>query len=199
MRTCWVIRPCVDETSATISWCAAVWLACLLLVSTPISAQTFVELAGGLNYVANTTSGVRYSSGSNLRASVGWRVAPTFSWRIDALSSQFDVNATTSQPCPSSGCSGPGYAFKSERVSGVSVNGLVTVDTRGIFYVIAGAGLYDVRTQKSMWNVGVSGGAGIAVPITTHLRAVVEARWHGILGSTPGAPWFMPITFGLRY
>ena len=179
--------------------CAAVWLGCLLLWPAQARAQTFVELGAGLNYVAPVPSNASYGSGSNLRASIGWQVAPNFRWRIDAFSSQFDVKPKVNLPCPASGCSGPGYSFQSERVSGVTANGLVNVDMRGIFYVIGGAGLYNVHAQTTDWLFGVSAGAGIAVPMGSRLRAVVEARWHGLLGATSGPPWLVPITVGFRY
>lgn len=177
----------------------AVWLGCLVVCPAPARAQTFVELGGGWNHVAPVPSGVSYGSGSNLRASIGWQVAPNFRWRIDAFTSQFDVKTSIVQPCPSFGCSGPGYDFQSERVNALTANGLANVDPRGILYVIGGAGLYEVHTQTAEWLFGVSAGAGIAVPVATHLRAVVEARWHGLLGSTSGPPWLVPITVGLRY
>jgi hypothetical protein len=183
--------------------CVAVLFGCVLVWPTPAGAQTFVELGGGWNYLASAPSGAEYGTGSNVRASIGWQVAPGFRWRIDAFTSQFDVRTTIVQPfvqaCPSFGCSGPGYGFQSERVNGLTANGLVNLDPRGIVYVIGGAGLYDVQTQATEWHVGVSAGAGIAVPVATHLRAVVEVRWHGLLGTTSGPPWLVPITVGLRY
>lgn len=183
--------------------CVAAWLGFLVVSPAPADAQTFVELGGGWNCLASVPSGAHYGTGSNVRASIGWQVAPNFRWRIDAFTSQFDVRTTIVQPfvqpCPSFGCSGPGFDFQSERVNGLTANGLVNVDPRGILYVLGGAGLYDVHTQTTEWHVGVSAGAGIAVPVATHLRAVVEARWHGLFGSTSGPPWLVPITIGLRY
>ena len=84
-------------------------------------------------------------------------------------------------------------------MSGLIANGLVNVEPRGILYAIGGAGLYNVRAQTTEWHFGASAGAGIAVPVTAHLRAVVEARWHGVLGNTSGSAWLVPITVGLRY
>lgn len=179
--------------------CAPAWFGCLLVCSAPAGAQTFAEVGGGWNYVAHVPASVTYGSGSTLRASVGWQVAPNFRWRIDAFSSQFDVNTTVTQPCPLTGCSGPGYDFQSERVDGLTANGLVNVDPQGILYVIGGAGLYDVHAPVTEWHFGVSVGAGIALPVGTHARAVVETRWHGLAGFTAGPPWLVPITVGLRF
>jgi hypothetical protein len=75
----------------------------------------------------------------------------------------------------------------------------VNVDPRGIFYVIGGAGLYEVYGPATELHLGVSAGAGTAVPVGARLRAVVEAHWHGLLGATSGSPWLVPVTVGLRY
>jgi hypothetical protein len=161
-------------------------------------AQAFVELGGGWNYVAPVAS-VASSNGSNVRASIGWQVAPNFRWRIDAFTSQFDAKTALALPCPSFGCAASAY-IQSERVNGLTVNGLVDLDPRGILYLTGGAGLYDVQPRTpEEWHPGVSAGAGIALPVAPHLRAVVEARWHGVLGATYGPAWLVPITIGLRY
>lgn len=78
----------------------------------------------------------------------------------------------------------------------------LSVDPRGILYVIGGARLYDVNgvnAPTTAWHFGVSAGAGIAVPVAPHLRAFVEARWHGLLGTTSGPSQLVPITVGLRF
>lgn len=181
--------------------CAAVGLGCLFVCPAPARAQMFVELAGGWNYVPTLPSGAIYASGSNVRASIGWKVAPNFRWRIDAFTSQFDSKDNSRIPCPSFGCSPSDYV-NAERVDGLTASGLVSVDPRGIFYVIGGAGLYDVNNAGLTVperHFGVSAGAGITVPMGSRLRAVVEARWHDLLGNPPGPTWLVPITVGLRY
>jgi hypothetical protein len=178
--------------------CVAALLGCLSVFPAAASAQAFVELGGGWNYVAPVAS-VASSNGSNIRASIGWQVAPNFRWRVDAFTSQFDARTLLSLPCPSFGCPASAY-IQSERVNGLTANGLVNVDPRGILYVIGGAGLYDVQPgTPEEWHFGVSAGAGIAVPVSSHLRAFVEARWHGLLGATLGPQWLVPITIGFRY
>jgi hypothetical protein len=178
--------------------CVAALLGCLVLCPAAAGAQVFVELGGGWNYVAPIAS-VASSSGWNVRGSIGWQVAPNFKWRIDAFTSQFDAKQELALPCPSFGCAASAYIL-SERVNGLTVNGLVDVDPRGIFYLIGGAGLFDVQPQTpEEWHLGVSAGAGIAVPVAPHLRAVVEARWHGLLGATLGPSWLVPITVGFRF
>ena len=175
----------------------AVWLGCLFVCPAPAHAQSFVELGGGWNYFGSTTSGASYFDGSNFRASFGWQVAPKFRWRIDAATYQFDANhgVVFLYPCPSFGCGGD----QSARVNGLTANGLVSLDSRGIFYVIGGAGLYSVTLQTTDWRAGVSAGAGIAIPVASQLRVVVETRWHSLFGPAPGPRWLVPITIGLRY
>lgn len=177
--------------------CAAIWLGCLLVCPAPACAQAFVELGGGWNYVAPVPNLESYSNSLNARASIGWQVAPNFRWRIDAFTNQFHITGFA-LPCPAFGCSGPGYSFQSEAVNGLTANGLVNVDPRGIVYVIGGAGLYDVHAQTTERHFGVSAGGGLAVPVAAHLRAVIEARWHGLFGATSGPTWLVPITLGLR-
>ena len=176
----------------------AACLGCLVVSAMPARAQTFVGLSGGWNYVAPVPLSASYSRGWNVQASIGWHVTTNFLWRIDALASQFDITAA-SQPCPLIGCSGPGYSFRHEVVNGLVANALVNIDSRGLFYLIGGAGLYDVTTQTKAWHFGGSAGAGVAIPVAAHLRAVVEARWHGLVGSTVGPPWLVPVTIGIRY
>ena len=182
--------------------CAAVSLGCLLVCPATARAQAFVELGGGWNYAASAPGVASFSSGSTVRASVGWQVAPNFRWRIDAFSSQFDAHLMDNLPCPQQGCPASAY-LQSERVSGLLANGLVSVDRRGILHVIGGAGLYDVNGVNepiTEWHFGVSAGAGIAVPVTTHLRVVVEARWHGLLGTLANGPsQLVPLTVALRF
>jgi hypothetical protein len=178
---------------------AAVALGCLFVIPAPARAQMFVELGAGLNFISPVPSGVSYGSGSNLQASIGWKVEPKIRLRVDVLTSQFDVKAMVNTPCQSFGCSGPVFSFHSESVNGVTANILADVDARGILYLIGGAGLYDVHTQSTERLIGVSAGAGIAVPMGSRLRGVVEARWHGLLGATSGPAWLVPITVGLRY
>lgn len=163
------------------------------------SAQAYVEVGGGWNYVAPGRATVTYGNSFNARASVGRRVTPRMSWRIDALVSQFDVADAAPQPCPLVGCQGPGYSFQHENINGLSGNALVSLKPSGSLYVIGGAGLYDVSAQASELHLGVSGGAGLAIPVATRLHAVLEVQWHQLIGFTAGPSWLVPVTVGLRY
>lgn len=187
--------------SRSTTACVVVLLGCLTLRPAAAHAQLFGELVGGWNYVPTFSSGPTYASGSAVRVSVGWKVAQNFSWRIDAFANQFEAKDDFAYPCPSFGCS-PSVHLHSASITGLTANGLVSVDPRGIFYLIGGAGFYVVditNIASSEQHFGVSAGAGIAVPMGSRLRGVVEARWHSLHVDTTGPTWFAPITVGLRY
>lgn len=160
----------------------------------------FGELVGGWNVVPTLPTGANYFSGSNVRASLGWRVASHFRWRIDAFTSQFDSQDNRPLPCPSFGC--PPSAYRnSEHVDGLLANALLSVDPREIFYLLGGFGTYRVSqpdVAASASHYMISAGAGAAIPMGPRLRGVVEWRWHDLLGNPPGPSWLMPITVGLR-
>lgn len=179
--------------------CVAVGLGCLLACPLPARAQTFVEFSGGWNYLGPAPAGDNYANGYNVRASIGRVVAPNVRVRFDLFTSEFDHNVQFYPPCAYPGCTHAYYNTQSMGVAGLTVNGLVNIDPRGIVYVIGGAGLYDVHGTNHELRAGVSAGAGIAVPVGVRLRAVVEARWHGLTSTTVGPSWLVPITVGFRY
>jgi hypothetical protein len=188
------------------SWptaCGAFVVGCLIVWPSPIRAQTFVELAGGWNDIGPAPEYASYSHGFNVRGSIGRQITPRFLLRFDGFTSQFDETITTYvyPPCAQGVvCNAIPYSVvQSQRIAGLAANGLANVDSRGILYVVGGAGLYDTYGGSARWNIGVSAGAGIAVPISGRLHAVVEAKFHDLLGATYGPPWLMPITVGLRY
>lgn len=189
-----------------------------LLVAGPfrLHAQTFVEAGGGgWNEVAVARTPIHadanHSDGLNLRASIGRRLAAKFLIRLDAVSNQFNVRVPHAQNaiCPANVvCPSYFYETHPERANGLLANALVNIDPRGFLYLIGGAGLYDVDVQvesgvppidATEWHLGLSGGAGITVPLILHLRFVGEVRWHALYGGTSGSPWFIPVTVGLRY
>ena len=177
----------------------AIGLGCLLSFAPPALAQTFVEFGGGWNLMTAAPSGDYYSRGISIRASLGRQIAPNLGWRIDLFTSEFDHNVQFYPPCAFPGCTHPYYNAQSVSVDGLTANGMVNVDPRGVFYVIGGAGLYDLRGPATELHLGASVGAGIAVPVSARLRAVVEVRWHGVLGATAGPPSLVPLTVGLRF
>jgi hypothetical protein len=179
--------------------CVSIGLGCLLTCPRPAHAQTFVEFAGGWNWPAPAPAGDNYTRGLSIRASVGRQIAPSFRWRIDALVSEFDHNVQFYPPCAFPGCIHPYYNTRSVSVAGLAANAMMNLDSRGIFYVIGGAGLYDLHEIATELHLGASAGAGVAVPVGSRLRVTVEARCHGLLGATVGPPWLVPVTVGLRY
>jgi hypothetical protein len=177
----------------------AIALGCLLSVSRPVLAQTFFEFSGGWNLMASTPPSDFYSRGISIRASLGGQVAPRVRWRVDAFTNEFDHDMQFYPPCAFPGCLHPYYHAQSVSVDGLTANALVDVDPTGILYVVGGTGLYDLRGPATELHMGVSVGAGIAVPVVARLRVVVEARWHALLGATAGPSWLVPLTFGIRF
>ena len=174
-------------------------LACLLAIPATASAQTIVEVGGGWNYPGTGPSGETYSHGWTARVSVGPQLASNFLLRIDGIMSQFVDSVQFYPPCPFPGCTHAYYNAQTVNILGVVANGILNVDHRGIFYLIGGAGAYDVNARNHDLHMGLSAGAGIALPVGPRLRAVAEARWNGLVGGTTGPSWFAPVTFGLRY
>lgn len=181
----------------------ALGLACLLASPGPARAQRFVELGGGWNYPGPDSSGDRPGRGYNIRASLGYQLAPRVRVRFDVFAAGFAGRIRIvcppqqdASPCPS------GYSndYDSVSVAGLSANWLVNVDPRGILYGIGGAGVYDVRGSRKPndWGIGVSAGLGVSVPIHANLRAFVESRYHLLFGTTAELPWIVPVTAGFR-
>ncbi len=174
-------------------------LALLLACASPLRGQMFVEGAGGSNVVMpEQAHGDFWSTGYNLRASVGRVVTPRVSVRLDAYSLfQFErkVEVRMYQPCATDFCSTVNYAFDEGRVVGAAANALFNIDARGIVYAIGGATLF----RNNGLRLGVLAGAGIAVPVGPRLRAVAEARVLGPLSHRAAHHSIVPITIGFRY
>ncbi len=184
--------------------CVALALGCLLALPAPAGAQRFYEIGGGWNYLAPAPEGDGYTRGFNIRASLGWQLAPRVRLRFDAFTSQFDDSVQLPPPiCLAIYVCAPFYNVEPVRVAGLTANGLLNVDPRGILYVIGGAGFYDVYGRPGSHDaglrVGVSAGAGISVPVGGRLHAFVEARHHELLFATTQPPWLVPITVGVRF
>jgi hypothetical protein len=168
------------------------------LCASPIRAQTFIEFGGGWNYIAHAPGLDAYTHGFNLRASYGWKLSPRLRFRIDGFTSQFGDSLRIISP--------EGLAdarIATTNVTGLTANWLLSLDPHGVVYVIAGAGFYDASGRSDVHqdglNVGLSGGAGLTLPIGPRLRAFAEARDHLMLGQGSQPPWIAPITIGFRY
>jgi len=176
-------------------------LVLLLACASPLSAQIFVEGGGGWNYVPlppSTTGNVLRPHGFNLRAAIGRSVTPRIRVRVDAFTIRFNdkIPVYPYQPCSSLDCTPvENKAHYEGNVSGVAATGLVNVDPRGVFYLVGGAGLFSANEL----HLGVTAGAGLAIPIGARLRAFAEARWIGPFSTRAVAPSIVPITVGLRY
>jgi hypothetical protein len=189
------------------SWWPATWvtlsLAYLFFCPRPLSGQTFFELAGGWNNLAPAPQLKRYTHGFNARASIGRQLTPRFQLRFDAFTSQFDETTTVYfyPPCAFGVvCHAmPSYFGQSMGIAALTANGLVDVDSRGMFYLIGGVGFYDTYGALPTLSTGASVGAGISIPIRARLRVFAEARDHFLFGANSQPPWLVPITLGLRY
>lgn len=185
-----------------LSWsnaCFSMALGCLLVLAPSSGAQTSVELGGGLNEVASVPTGAISSHGWNFRAAIDQQLSRHFLLRIDASASEFNYRVPFLATCALPGCGGPQYTGGTVDIAGLSADGVLNVDPRGIFYAVGETGLYEAHNRGGDVHVGVSAGAGIAVPVGTRLRAVVEARAQHLFGPTPAPSWLVPITVGLRY
>jgi hypothetical protein len=186
-----------------LSWVivASGGVGCLLAAASPASGQTFFELGAGWSYLAAPVAPQvgTYGQAVNGRVSIGRTVAPRVRVRFDVLGLQFDQKVQYFPPCPAPGCTRSYYRTQSDDIVGVVGNGLLDVDRRGIFYLFGGAGVYGAFVPSAERHLGVSGGAGITLPVRTDLRIFVEAAGHHLFGRTTGPSQFVPITIGLRY
>jgi hypothetical protein len=173
----------------------------MMVVAPPVFGQTFFELGAGWSYLAApvTPQIGTYGRAVNGRVSIGRQVAPRVRVRADVMGLHFDQSVQYFPPCAAPGCTHPYYKTQSNDIVGVIGNGLVDVDRRGILYLIGGAGAYGAFVQSTERHLGVSAGAGIALPVGTDLRVFVEATGHHLFGRTTGPSRFVPITIGLRY
>ena len=187
-------------------------LVALLACASPVGAQVFVEGGGGWDHVPphpSTTGSVFRPHGINLRAAVGRVITPRVRARVEAFTIQFNdrIPVYAYQPCASD-CAPVDHEARYEgNASGVAATGLVNVDSRGVFYVVGGVGLFfdaDAVSRfgaslKRKLRLGVVAGAGLTVPVGARLRAFAEGRWNGPFGNRAVAPWVVPVTVGLRY
>ena len=177
----------------------SVGLGLLLVGPRPAHAQQFIELGGGWNYMSPAPEGQIYSGGFNLRASIGSQLSPHLLVRFDAFMADFQVKTQVFPPCAFPGCTHAYYDESSGGEAGLTANVLLNVDPRGIFYLTAGTGLYDLYFGPARVRMGVSAGAGIAVPIRGRFRIFAEARDHVLLGGDSGPSWLAPLTVGVRF
>ena len=202
-------------------------IAALALCAVPVrpaAAQWIPEIAGGWSYrpAAPNGNGLpqlgdHYALGFNARLSVGRRIADHIILRLDAFANQSSETDTASfggaGGCiAASGCSDVWSVNRlTKGVAGLTMNAILELDPRGIFYAIGGTGIDDAHgttatdafghgtaTYNEM-RLGASLGAGVALPIGARLRAILEARAHRVIGATAGPQWFAPISVGLRY
>jgi hypothetical protein len=173
----------------------------LLFVPTPALAQQYREVAAGWTSVGPIPDsyGPIYRSGAMLRASTGGTVSQRLRLGASGMVVLFDSNVEDPVPCPSNGCPHQFYNTHAAATVGIGATGQFDIDSRGRFFLDAGAGEYATFLGMTEFRLGVSGGAGAAVPISTRLIATVQADWHSLLGTTVGPRHLFPLTVGLRF
>ena len=179
---------------------AALCLA-VLVPSDGIRAQTRVEVGVGPSIFAQrggSPSG-GYPTQGTVRVSIGEETASQLSWRFDGVASLFDHQKLYYPPCPSNGCGGPSYLHETNSVVGVEANALLTFDSRKRFYLLAGTGIYNASITAAEQHIGVSAGAGVALPAGARMRVVIDAHWTALLGGGSAPASIAPITVGLRF
>jgi hypothetical protein len=189
----------ISNSRATAMFAAVV---CTITVgASPASAQQFYELGTGWTFVASAPRSTTdlFSSGFDLRGSIGQALAPKVRLRFDADAMFFGLSEPLAEPCPSTGCPHSFYDVHTRGVLGFTANGLIDVDPRGLVYVIGGVGVYDTNARDNSLHVGGSAGAGIAIPLGPHYRAVIETTWHGLAPRGTGPSWVAPITLAVRF
>lgn len=176
-------------------------------------AQRFVAFAGGTNVSQGPAlQSQNLSAGVTGQVSMGYRVATRLRLRFDALVTHFTASAPQVAypvlPCPSPGCgSGTAYAAPvgSVGVGALTVNEVIDVvsPARGPgLYLIAGGGgyyMFQNPTAPTLMRFGLSGGAGLEVPLGGSSALVFEARYHGLVNAPSDSRWFVPVTVGMRF
>lgn len=175
--------------------------AALIAWTSPVRAQSFVEFAGGSNFVHARTpqAGSIYGHGFTVRGSYGYRVNPGISLRFDGDYTQFDNQIRVYPPCPFPGCTHAYYEPESNFLGGLTLNAVANLDRRGLAYVIAGGGPGFHDEPSYQWHLRAQAGVGLAIPTGERLRVVAEARWVGLVGGSLNTSWLIPLTLGIRY
>jgi len=181
-------------------------LALLLASASAALGQTSYGLSLGLNYSGPAPSGDSFSQGFAVQGSVGRRLWPGFSVRLDALVTQFgDRRAAFYPPSPvphSPTRVAPPVFDRPVGVAGLIADGVVSVNPPGTVYLIAGGGayyLYQHPSDEGTVRFGVSVGGGVSLPVGGRAHAFVEARYHDLLGMPSRPMWLVPVTCGIRF
>lgn len=182
---------------------SATALGILSIPGPPALAQGFNEVGAGWSAIpsASKSGDYRFSSGPYFRGAIGRSLNNRVRLRFDANVMIFRLQQQFPVPCPSTGCPNPVYdAHRLIRgTTAVTASGLLGLDPRQTFYLIGGGGLYNAETQVNSFHVGALAGVGIAVPLRSHHRAIMEVVWHGLAPKTNGPTWLIPVSLGYRF
>lgn len=200
----------------------AVWLGLALRLAAPTtaSAQTFYGMAAGVN-VARTVPVDRYdglhghtSHGFAVQASVGRRLTRRLGWRVDAFASQVSYTQPSDfagvlcayLPPPGVCC---GICPRGTSTDLVGVTGLAASEVVSVIPSASGIGMYVIAGMETNYLyrhpdaqgrllLGGSVGTGVALPVGGRFQAVLEARYHALIGA-PSPRSLVPVTFGIRF
>jgi hypothetical protein len=180
--------------------CAAVWIGLVLCGAPRVHAQTFAELGGGSSYLGPAAGADSYGRAFNVRASLGRELSSDLSIRFDGFTNQFTDHTFVPSHLNNPFGSSLAPVQEAAGVAGLSVDAIAGIDSRGIFYLLGGAGVYDAFHGRAFsFSTGALAGAGIAVPVSGRVRIFVEARKDFLFGPHPAPAWLVPLTAGFRF
>ena len=179
---------------------------CLVLligVQPAIAAQTFLGIAGGLNYSRLAPQFAEtYTHGFAAQVSMGRQFGSRFGARLDAFTEHFTVQELSplAVACPLPGCP-PTDNNRTEKPLGVAAiraNGFINVDPPGPglrLYLISGGGVYyfyQHPTIEGSVRPAVSAGAGVTLSVLGESQIFVEGVYNRILGASSQPTWLLP-------
>jgi hypothetical protein len=175
--------------------------AALAILSTPVRAQGYREVAGGWGALETShgPSGVRFGSGPYLRGSLGSEIASRLGLRVDADALLFRMRTPLSLPCADTGCSTTLYTSQSRGIAAINANVVIAVLPHDVVYVTGGLGADEVFAQSNSVHVGGTAGFGVSIPVAQHGKLFGEVAWHAIHGVSDGPSHLVPVGLGYRF
>lgn len=157
--------------------------------SAPAARRHFVTVVAGLTPSLQRDGWEQGYEGAHLQAAVErTRTLGPLGVRVEAIGHRFRRNTLSGQLAPRTSVFGAGVS---------TVVPLGRAEWRLQPYGLVGAGTYRTEYGSAReWHLGLSGGAGLRVPVS-RAHAVLEWRLHDVRdGSTA---WLAPLSVGLRF
>lgn len=183
----------------------------------PVQVQTYLGIAGGLNYAGPSPSRdpqgtAHYTRGFAFQGSIGRRFSDRLGVRLDAFLNHFAIQQPpmfVGVACPRAGpCGKPPWSdgFSDPvGLTGLTASMRLFVDPPHVpsrMYVIAGLGAYYVYqhpTAAASVRTGASAGGGFATRVHGRSAVFVEARYHHLFSAPSHPTWLVPLTFGFTF